>query len=202
MTYLGYVKLMATRGEQREGTRRALLAEGRRRFARDGFHAVVLESVARAAGVTKGAAYHHFKSKAGLFRAVVEETQREVAVRVARVADEHEDPWEGLLAGCREFLAAGSDPEIRRIMLVEAPTILGWNEWRSMDESLSAHHLTEAIQALIAAGSIAPQPVEPITRLLSGSMNEAAVWLAESPDAASLDVTMAALTRLLEGLRR
>lgn len=193
-----------SRAEQRAETRRALLAEGRRRFAHDGFHGVVLEDVARAVGVTKGAAYHHFGSKAGLFKTVVEEAQQEVAERVARAADECEAPWEQLIAGCRAFLAAGSDPEIQRIVLIDAPTALGWNEWRAMDESSSAHHLAEALEALIASGDIAPQPVEPLARLLSGAMNEAAVWLAQSPDPASpasLDATMTALEHLLGGLR-
>ncbi|MGW4467879.1 TetR/AcrR family transcriptional regulator [Micromonospora sp. NPDC004704] len=193
---------MVSRAEQRAETRRALLTEGRRRFARDGFHAVVLEEVAHAVGVTKGAAYHHFGSKAGLFRAVVEQAQRDLGDRVAEAAGAHDDPWQQLLAGCRAFLAAGSDPAIRRIMLVDAPTVLGWNEWRLMDESTSAHHLTEALESLITAGVIAPQPVQPLARLLSGAMNEAALWLAQSSDPAALDATMTALEHLLAGLRR
>ena len=191
---------MATRAEQREETRRALLAEGRRRFARDGYHAVVLEEVARGIGATKGAAYHHFGSKAGLFRAVVEEAQQEVGARVAQAAEGYEDPWDQLVAGCRAFLSAGSDPELQRIVLVDAPTVLGWNEWRAMDESSSVNHLAEVLSALVAAGEIPPQPIEPLTRLLSGAMNEAALWLAQSPDAV-LDDTMAALIALLDGLR-
>lgn len=192
---------MASRAEQRAETRSALLTEGRRRFARDGYHEVVLADVAQGIGVTKGAAYHHFGSKAGLFRAVVEQAQQQVADRVAEAAERHDDPWEQLLAGCRAFLATGSDPEIQRIMLVDAPTVLGWNEWRALDESTSARHLAEALAALITAGVIAPQPVEPLARLLSGAMNEAALWLARSPEPAALDATMMALERLLDGLR-
>src|SRR5690606_37222703 len=85
-----------SRAEQREATRRALLAEGRRRFAADGYHDVVLAEVAQAVGVTKGAAYHHFESKLGLFRAVVAEVQRELGEQVAAAADAHADPWEQL----------------------------------------------------------------------------------------------------------
>lgn len=193
---------VATRAEQRAETRRALLSEGRRRFAQDGYHAVVLEEVAHSVGVTKGAAYHHFGSKAGLFKAVVEQAQQEVADRVARSAEAHEEPWQQLIAGCRAFLAASSDSDLQRIMLIDAPTVLGWNEWRAMDEASSAHHLTEALESLIASGDLAPQPVEPLARLLSGAMNEAAVWLAQSPSAAALEATMTALTKLLNGLRR
>ncbi|MFE3098361.1 TetR/AcrR family transcriptional regulator [Streptomyces sp. NPDC059248] len=189
------------RAEQRAATRRALLAEGRRRFAADGFHGVVLAEVAEAVGVTKGAAYHHFASKAGLFRAVVGEVQRELGETVAAAADAQSDPWEQLRAGCRAFLAAGTDPAVRRIVLLDAPTVLGWDEWRAMDDSSSARHLADALRSLVAAGVIPDQPVEPLARLLSGAMNEAAVWLARSADPGALAATEQALDRLLAGVR-
>lgn len=190
-----------TRAEQRAATRRALLAEGRRRFAADGYHDVVLGDVAQAVGVTKGAAYHHFESKAGLFRAVVAEVQHELGERVAEAAEAYDDPWDQLRAGCRAFLAAGQDPTVRRIVLLDAPAVLGWDEWRAMDEDSSVRHLAEALTALVEAGVIADQPVEPLTRLLSGAMNEAALWLARSPDTQALVQTERALDGLLEGLR-
>ncbi|MEW1548859.1 TetR/AcrR family transcriptional regulator [Streptomyces tsukubensis] len=192
---------MTSRAEQRAATRRALLAEGRRRFAADGYHDVVLAEVAEAVGVTKGAAYHHFASKAGLFRAVVAEVQQELGEAVAAAADEHTGPWEQLRAGCRAFLAAGADPAVRRIVLLDAPTVLGWDEWRDMDDDSSARHLAEALESVIAAGIVPEQPVEPLARLLSGAMNEAAVWLARSDDPGALAATEAALDRLLAGLR-
>lgn len=191
-----------TRAEQRAATREALVDEGRRRFARDGYERVVLEQVARGAGLTKGAAYHHFGSKEGLFRAVLERTQRDVAESVTRAADAVDDPWEQLIAGCHAFLRAGSDRANQRIMLIEAPAVLGWNEWRAIDEASSARVLEEGLRGLIDAGVIAEQPIEPLTRLLSGAMNEAALWLAQSPTPDGLDATMAALEQLLAGLRR
>ncbi|MFE0774613.1 TetR/AcrR family transcriptional regulator [Streptomyces sp. NPDC058861] len=190
--------MAVNRAEQRAATRRALLAEGRRRFAADGYHQVVLAEVARAAGVTKGAAYHHFDSKAGLFRAVVSEVQEELGERVAAEAGRHEDLWEQLRAGCRAFLASGTDPAVRRILLVDAPTVLGWDEWRTLDEESSARHLAEALETLAAAGLIADRPVEPLARLLSGAMNEAALWIARGGDPGAAEE---ALDRLLAGLR-
>ncbi|MGW7088899.1 TetR/AcrR family transcriptional regulator [Streptomyces sp. NPDC054871] len=190
--------MAVNRAEQRAATRQALLAEGRRQFAADGYHHVVLAEVARAAGVTKGAAYHHFDSKAGLFRAVVSEVQRELGERVAAAAERHQDLWEQLRAGCRAFLAAGTDPAVRLILLVDAPTVLGWDEWRALDEESSARHLEEALAALAAAGIIDEQPVEPLARLLSGAMNEAALWIARGGDPQAGEQ---ALDRLLAGLR-
>lgn len=190
--------MAVNRAEQRAATRQALLAEGRRRFAADGYHHVVLAEVARAAGVTKGAAYHHFDSKAGLFRAVVAEVQQELGERVAAAAERHEDLWEQLRAGCRAFLSAGTDPAVRQILLVDAPTVLGWDEWRTLDEEASGRHLTDALTALATGGVIADQPVEPLSRLLSGAMNEAALWIARGGDAQAAEQ---ALDRILAGLR-
>ncbi|MFG2296480.1 TetR/AcrR family transcriptional regulator [Streptomyces sp. NPDC048603] len=193
------VRAMALkRAEQREATRRALLAEGQRQFAADGYHHVVLSEVARAAGVTKGAAYHHFDSKAGLFRAVLAEVQQQLGERVATAAHRYEDLWEQLRAGCRAFLAAGTDPAVRQILLIDAPAVLGWDEWRALDEESSARHLAEALTALSAAGIIADQPVEPLARMLSGAMNETALWIARGGDPQAAEQ---ALDRLLAGLR-
>ncbi|SNS30888.1 transcriptional regulator, TetR family [Streptosporangium subroseum] len=189
------------RARQREQTRRTLLRESRRLFATQGYGAVGLSEIVRAAGVTKGALYHHFDSKAALFRAVLEEVQQQVARTVAATAEAHDDPWTQFTAGCQAFLTAGTDPDVQRIMLVDGPSVLGWNEWRALDEAASARHLAEALTALIEGGMIAPQPVAPLTHLLSGAMNEAALWLAGSANPEDLTDARAALSRILEALR-
>ncbi|MDP9864836.1 MULTISPECIES: TetR/AcrR family transcriptional regulator [Streptosporangium] len=188
------------RAQQREQTRRALIRESRRLFAALGYGAVGLSEIVRAAGVTKGALYHHFDGKAALFRAVLEEVQQQVARTVAAAAEAHDDPWTQFTAGCQAFLTASTDPDVQRIMLVDGPAVLGWNEWRALDEAASAHHLAEALTTLIEEGTIAPQPVAPLTRLLSGAMNEAALWLAGSADPGDLADTRAALSQMLEAL--
>jgi AcrR family transcriptional regulator len=190
------------RARQREQTRQALLREGRRLFSDRGYGAVGLAEIVQAAGVTKGALYHHFEGKAELFRAVLEDVQQEVGRRVASAADDHDDPWDQLVVGCQEFLTATADRDIQRVMLVDGPAVLGWNEWRAMDEAASARHLADALTALVDAGVIAPQPVAPLVHLLSGAMNEAALWLASSAAGPEdLAPTRAALGRLLRSLR-
>lgn len=189
------------RARQRLETRRALVTEARRLFARHGYAAVSLAQIVGAAAVTKGALYHHFDSKAALFHVVVEQVQREVGERVAAAADAYDDPWEQLVAGCRAFLAVSRDPDVQQIMLVDGPAVLGWNEWRAMDEASSARHLTEALATLIEAGVVARRPVEPLARLLSGAMNEAALWLARSTDPDDLPAVTEELSRILESLR-
>ncbi|GAA5046916.1 hypothetical protein HNP84_000467 [Thermocatellispora tengchongensis] len=120
---------------------------------------------------------------------------------MAAAADAHDDPWTHFTAGCRTFLTASTDPDVRRIMLIDGPAVLGWNEWRAMDEAASARHLAEALTGLMDQGLIARRPVRPLTHLLSGAVNEAALFLAESDDPQDLPETMAALTRILESLR-
>ncbi|AFT99238.1 TetR/AcrR family transcriptional regulator [Nocardia brasiliensis] len=189
------------RTQQREETRRALLHTSRRLFAAKGYGAVGLSEIVSATGVTKGALYHHFDSKAALFGAVLEQVQQEVGARVSAAAETVTDPWDQLIAGCEAFLTACTDPEIQRIMLIDGPAVLGWNEWRALDAAASARHLEEALQTLIDAGVLARQPVAPLTHLLSGAMNEAALWLATTTDLRALTDTTAALRRLLEGCR-
>ncbi|RVX38033.1 TetR family transcriptional regulator [Nonomuraea polychroma] len=190
-----------TRAEQKEHTRRTLLAASRRLFAAKGYGAVGLAEIVRESGVTKGALYHHFAGKAELFRAVLEEVQQEVAARVVAAAEAAADPWDQLKNGCAAFVAAGADPEVQRIMLVDGPAVLGWTEWRAIDEATSAKHLTEALTTLIENGTLPAQPVAPLTRLLSGAMNEAALWLAQSTGPDDLADTQTALSRLLDSLR-
>ncbi|WP_020525109.1 TetR/AcrR family transcriptional regulator [Catelliglobosispora koreensis] len=192
---------MATRAEQRDQTRQALLREARRLFAASGYPQVGLAELVNAAGVTKGALYHHFPSKADVFRAVLAEVQQEVGQRVAEAAEAHDDLWDQLVAGCHAFLDVSTDPEIQQIMLIDGPAVLGWNEWRALDEAASERQLADILEALMDAGTMARQPIAPLTHLLSGAMNEAVLWLATTSRAQDLRATKATLTKLLEALR-
>lgn len=192
---------MSLRAKQREETRNTLLRESRRLFAAKGYGAVGLSEIVAAAGVTKGALYHNFAGKAELFRAVLDQVQQEVGERVAAIADASGDAWDQLVSGCEAFLTVSADPEIQRIMLIDGPAVLGWHEWRAMDEANSGRHLGEALLAVMDDGLLARQPVEPLAHLLSGAMNEAALWLATAPEPDALAQTTAALRRVLAGLR-
>ncbi|MFD5180887.1 TetR/AcrR family transcriptional regulator [Nocardia sp. NPDC058379] len=189
------------RARQREETRRVLVTQSRRLFAAKGYAAVGLSEIVSASGVTKGALYHHFDSKAELFRAVLTQVQQEVGEQVAAAADAEPDPWAQLTTGCAAFLRASADPLVQRIMLIDGPAVLGWHEWRALDEANSARHLHEALASLVDAGILAPQPIAPLTQLLSGAMNEAALWLATTADPGALPDTITALVKLLAGLR-
>ncbi len=189
------------RQAQRAATQTALISEARRRFAAEGYASVRLSDVVEALGMTKGALYHQFAGKKDLFRAVVRQVQQEVADRVAAAARPRATPWEGLIAGCEAFLASYSNPATRQIMLIDAPRVLGWREWKEMDGACSERLLTEVLAELVGDGTLAPRPVEPVAHLLSGAMNEAALWLAETDSSTALKDTMDALLCLLGSLR-
>lgn len=203
-----YVERLMMTGEkiskaaQTEATTHKLIGIAREQFAAHGYAGTATEEVVRQAGVTRGALYHHFGSKEGLFRAVVEAIQEEIGARVEEAAIEAGDAWSALLRGCRAFLMAALDPQARQIVLVDAPAVLGWEAWRALDEANSMALLRASIAGLTEAGIIMPLPLDALTRLLSGAMNEAALWIATAPDRdAALDEAMMALQMLLEGLR-
>jgi AcrR family transcriptional regulator len=190
-----------TNAERSAATQDALLASARALFAERGYAEVGVAELARGAGVTTGAVYHHFGSKEGLFRALLEAIHAEVAERIAEAAAGL-DPWNQLVTGCRAFLEASTAPEVQRIMLVDGPAVLGWSAWRELDARTSMRQLEEVLELLVREGEVADQPLAPLAHLLSGAMNEAALWLAQSDDRdRDLARTTAALTRMLEALR-
>lgn len=192
-----------TKAEQRVATMARLVAEGRACFSEVGYAEAATEEIVSRVGVTRGALYHHFGSKEGLFAAVVAQVQAEIGARVAVAAAGEAEPWRQLVAGCRAFLAASLDPEVQRIVLLDAPAVLGWDAWRAQDAAHSGHLLEEALATLSEAGEIVPASPTALAHLLSGAMNETALWIARSPDPArALDDATATLERLLAGLRQ
>lgn len=191
------------KAEQREATMARLLEVARQAFATHGYAAAATEEIVRQAGVTRGALYHHFGSKEGLFRAVLAQVHAEVGQRIGAAADAAADGWQALREGCRAFLVAANDPAIQRIMLVDGPAVLGWSAWRTLDEQHSMHQLQEHLALLMQQGVVRDQPVAALAHLLSGAMNELALWIAQQPDAAqAAQQAWDVLERVLEGLRR
>ena len=121
---------MPSQAERSGATRRRILDAGRDLFAQRGWAATTIDEVVRAAGVTKGALYHHFRDKTDVLRAVYEEQEQRSIDGLLAIGAQHDDPLDALRAGCRGFLTACLDPTFRRIALVEAPAGLGWEEWR------------------------------------------------------------------------
>lgn len=191
-----------TKAEQREATMSRLIEVGRTLFTQYGYAQTPTEVIVERAGVTRGALYHHFGSKEGLLAAVLETIQREVARAVEAAADETDDLWEQLVRGCRAFLAASLDPQVQRILLVDAPAALGWEQWRALDAAHSMRLLQALLTEMVEQGLLQPIPVEALAHLLSGAMNEAALWIAQAAEREqALAEATRALDQLLLGLR-
>jgi AcrR family transcriptional regulator len=179
-----------SQAERSATTRAALLASARELFAARGFAGAGREEIVRRAGVTRGALYHHFAGKEDLFRVVFEEVEREVTERVAEAAVRSPDPLAALRQGCQEFLDAALDPAVQRIVLIDAPAVLGWSTWREIEARYGLGLTTMGLQAAMDAGAIERQPLEPLAHMLLASLNEAALLVAgaDDPKATRADV--------------
>src|SRR5690242_14501434 len=143
-----------------EATRRRLVSAARTLFGARGYADVGTEEIVRAAGVTRGALYHQFRDKADLFAAVAEEVEAEVTERVAAGASEAAaGPLGELRRGVRLFLDACAEPEVERIILLDAPAVLGWAAWRDLAARYGLGLVQIALREAIGAGAITAQPV-------------------------------------------
>src|SRR6185369_15404638 len=186
-----------------EATRRQLVSAARALFGASGYAGVGTEEIVRAAGVTRGALYHQFRDKADLFAAVAEEVEAEIADRIAAGAAEAaaDDPVCALRIGARLFLDACAEPEVERIILLDAPAVLGWEAWRDLAGRYGLGLVQSGLQSAIEAGAIAPQPVAPLAHVLIGALNESALYVARAEDpAAAREECVAILDRILHGL--
>ena len=192
-----------TKAAQREATTAALIAAGRELFAEHGYAGVGTEEIVKRAGVTRGALYHHFKGgKEDLFRAVLIQLSAEVVQRVVDAAGAHEDPWEELVAGCEVFLDAATNPEIQRIMLIDGPSVLGWDVWREIDANYGLGLLTGAVQNAMDSGRLLTGSATAVAQVLIGALDEAAMVVARADDGQAARAEMGQTVRhLLEGLR-
>lgn len=190
------------RADRAAATRSELLAVARRLFAERGFAGTSTEDLVREAGVTRGALYHHFRDKRDLFRAVFTDVEEEVNARVSAATMGEAEPWDGLVAGCCAYLDEAFDPAVQRISLVDAPAVLGWEEWRAIGAQHRFGLLATGLHWTMASGQIEYQAVAPLAHLLLGALNEGAMFVARATDrAAARDDMAEAVTALLSGLR-
>jgi AcrR family transcriptional regulator len=174
-------------------TRGALVAAARPLFAERGYAGVGTEEIVRAAGVTRGALYHHFAGKRELFAAVYEQIEAELSERIAAEALDAgaTAPLEAMRSGARMFLRACTVPEVQRIVLLDGPSVLGWDRWREIAAEHGLGLIEATLQAAVDAGAIAAQPVRPLAHLLMGALDEAALLVARSdrPEEALVEVS-------------
>lgn len=171
-----------TQQDRSSSTRAALVAAARELFAARGYQAVPADEIVRTAGVTRGALYHHYADKQELFRAVVEDVERELTAEVAAVLEEAADPVTGMATALDVFLTACLRPEVRQISLTDAPAVLGWTTWRQIEAEHGLGVLTTVLSKAIEDGVLAPQPVRALAQLVLAAVMEAAHMVAEAAD--------------------
>lgn len=190
------------RAAQAESTRKTLCRHARQVFAEEGYAEAATDEIVRRAGVTKGALYHHFENKLELYRAVVAEMEEELVSGVEAAAAPHRDPWKRLQAMARAYLDACLDSELARILVLEAPAVLGWREWCSLARGHEIAVFAEALRQVAAAGLVAETETETAAQVLLGALNTAARVIATAPDPkAARSQVEETIERLLVGLR-
>lgn len=192
-----------TQAERSEATRDALIGAARALFAERGYADVGTEEIVRAAGVTRGALYHHFDGKRELFEAVYERVEIELAERIAvgALSGGATEPLAAMRAGAEMFLQACTEPEAQQIALLDAPSVLGWDRWREIAAKHGLGLIEATLQAAIEAGAIARQPVRPLAHVLMGALDEAAMVVARAEDPEQMRAEVGhTLDALLAGL--
>lgn len=172
------VKRRRSNRERAEDTRGRLLAAARRLFAERGYAAVGVDEAARAAGCTKGALYHHFRDKRELFRAVVEDLEGGILDRLRAAAATAGDPAGRLRAACEAYLDACVDPAVGRIVVLDAPGVLGWEAWCALDRAYGLGFFADLLRAA--------RPEDPgaasAAQMLLGALNVAGRVIAQAED--------------------
>ncbi|CAJ1509202.1 TetR/AcrR family transcriptional regulator [[Mycobacterium] burgundiense] len=192
-----------TQAERTAATRAQLLAAARKLFADKGFSEVSTQEIVAAAGVTRGALYHQFADKAELFAAVHEavETDLVADVGAAIAAADPAGPLAAMRLGARLFLDHCVAPDVQQIVLIDAPSVLGWERWRAIGLKYGLGVIETMLGQAIAAGEIPEQPLRPTAHVLLGALDEAALYVsrAEDRDAARAEMD-AVCERLIAGI--
>ena len=173
-----------TQEERSAATRDALISAARKLWGLRGYAEVGTPEIATAAGVTRGAMYHQFADKAALFGEVVEAVEQDVMARMATVVAESgaTTPGDAIRAAVDAWLEVSGDPEVRQLILLDAPSVLGWAGFRDVAQRYSLGMTEQLLTGAMDAGQLARQPVRPLAHVLIGALDEAAMFIATADD--------------------
>jgi AcrR family transcriptional regulator len=182
-----------TQAERTEATRGRLIATARRLFAEKGFAATSTEEILGEAEVSRGALYHHFSTKTDLFQATFEAVEDELTAKILEVATAggETDPMRILELGFDAFLDQCVNPEVQRIVMLDGPTVLGWDAWHELDERYAFGTIKAVLAVAAEMGRIDPTAVDPLSHLLLGAVMQAGMVVARADDAAAAKRAMA-----------
>jgi AcrR family transcriptional regulator len=182
-----------------QATMDRLISAAHHAFAAEGFAATSLDRLAETAMVTRGALHHQFTNKAGLFEAVLRRIDAEITVELQQVWLATPDPWEGMRSCIHLYLDAVLRPDRKRILLQDAPAVLGMKAFDILAET-GFDALVSDLQALAAAGRITPRDGEALAHLLNGAIASLALWAAEDDGHDRHARAHSMLATLLDGL--
>lgn len=182
-----------TQRDRSDETRAALVAAARRLFAAEGFANVGTEAIVEAAGVTRGALYHHFADKTELFAAVLQAVEADVMAAIdsavsAKAADvgganpDSTDVLALMRLGSAAWLDACGKAEVQQIALSDAPSVLGWQKWREIGAAHGLGLIESLLAAGVSTGQIPEQPIRPLAHVVLAAVDEAALYISESDD--------------------
>jgi AcrR family transcriptional regulator len=192
---------MNKKTESAARTRQALERAARDLFEQRGFAAVSAEEIVAAADVTRGALYHHYGGKEGLFEAVAEAAMRRLHENIAQAAAAGRDPLAALKLGISRFLELATAARLQRVLFIDAPTVLGWQRWREMDARYGLGMLQRGLEQAQSSGQMRRQDTRLLAHMLLSSLIEAAMLVARAPIKATARAEAEEmLLRLLAGL--
>src|ERR1700758_3100076 len=173
-----------TQAERTAATRTLLIDSARKLFASKGFSAVSTEAIVAAAGVTRGALYHQFEDKTALFATVYEQVERELVADVGQriVAASPGDQLEAMRVGARLFLDLVSASDVQQIVVIDAPAVLGWEQWRAVGMKYGLGIIEAMLAQAIADEVIPDQPLRATAHVLLATLDEAALYVARAVD--------------------
>ncbi|MCE0918070.1 TetR/AcrR family transcriptional regulator [Pseudomonas sp. NMI760_13] len=178
-----------------------LIAVARRQFAAKGFAAVVMDELCAEADLTRGALHHHFGGKAGLFTAVVEHLLEEINQALDARYATHDDPWDGYIDTCLYYYDLLHEPALRRILLQDAPGVLG-PRLRELEEASYIGPMAQGLVELQQAGRLRAFDAVAMAHLINGAMGDSGMWvIAQDDPQAAAERVKGALRCLMEGLQ-
>ena len=186
--------------EKGRATRDRLVEAGRDAFGERGYDATSIAEILDAAGVAKGALYHHFDTKAALFDAVLDRVVQEIAEAAADRARRAADPAASLKAGCGAWLEMTLDPAIQRIALLDAAAVVGWARVREIDDRHTLSGMRRNLERLAAQSGL-DADIDLLAHMVLAAVNEAALFIVRADDPrAALAVGRQAVDALIDRL--
>ena len=185
-----------TKAEQTRRTRRAIVDRARYLFATKGYAATGTEEIISELGITRGALYHQFNDKLGVFKAVVVEAYDEITAHIRTRIEPLETNWEQLVVGCQAYLEVAQQEELRRLVFIEAPAVLAADSLIEIDQ-YGFGLLQGSIRLAVAEGDLKVVDAEGFAHLVNGALNELAAWVAQSEDPQRLKTAQKLIEALL-----